>query len=347
MPLLSVATRGSKLALWQAQHVLSLLPRVGLQGRLQIITTRGDRLKDAPLYDFGGKGLFAKEIETALCERRVDLAVHSLKDMPVQTAHTELSFACVLKRASACDVLVCQPRHRALLDGASKRQRVSEASKRQRVSEASKRQKVSEATEKMFVATDLPRWRGLTIGTGSLRRRYLLEQADAGVKVRALRGNVDTRLKHLRQGKFDALLLACAALQRLELQDLPYRVLDPTWYVPSCAQGAIAVQSRIDCEHNALLQQLDCAVTRQAVMLERAVIRALGGSCALPFGCYVRRAVAQRSYLVDAVVLSPVGRQARAAFSVASDTPPETVAAQTVQRLHDDNLPLVLRELGL
>lgn len=339
MPLLSVATRGSKLALWQAQHVLSLLPRVGLQGRLQIITTSGDRLKDAPLYDFGGKGLFAKEIETALCERHVDLAVHSLKDMPVQTAHTELSFACVLKRASACDVLVCQPRHRALLDDGAR--------KRQKISEASKRQKVSEATEKMFVATDLPRWRGLTIATGSLRRRYLLEQANAGVKVRALRGNVDTRLKHLRQGKFDALLLACAALHRLELQDLPYRVLDPTWYVPSCAQGAIAVQSRIDCEHNALLQQLDCAVTRQAVMLERAVIRALGGSCALPFGCYVRRAVAQRSYLVDAVVLSPAGRQARAAFSVASDTPPETVAAQTVQRLHDDGLRLVLQELGL
>ena len=338
MPLLSVATRGSKLALWQARHVLSLLPRVGLQGRLQIITTSGDRLKDAPLYDFGGKGLFAKEIETALYDGRVDLAVHSLKDMPVQTAHTELTFACVLKRASACDVLVCQPRHRALLDGANKRQRVGEANKRQRV---------GEATTEMFVATDLPRWRGLTIATGSLRRRYLLEQADAGVKVQALRGNVDTRLKHLRQGKFDALLLACAALQRLELQDLPYRVLDPTWCVPSCAQGAIAVQTRIDCEHNAVLRRLDCGVTRQAVMLERAVIRALGGSCALPFGCYVRRAVAQRSYLVDAVVLSPAGRQARATFSVASHIPPETVAAQVVQRLHDDDLLCVLRELGL
>ena len=329
--LLIVATRGSKLALWQARHVLSLLPRVGLRGKLQIVKTSGDQLKDAPLYDFGGKGLFAKEIETALSQGQVDIAVHSLKDMPVQTTQAELTFACVLKRASPCDVLVCQPRHRALLGGARKRQGVSECSEA--------------ATAKLFTADDLQRWRGLTVATGSLRRRYLLEQADAGVVVRALRGNVDTRLKHLQQGRYDALLLAHAALQRLEWQDLPHRVLDPTWYVPSCAQGAIAVQSRVDCEHNAALQQLDCGVTRQAVMFERAIIKALGGSCALPFGCFVRRA--QDEYLIDAVALSPTGRQARTAFSVASDTTPEAVTAEAVQRLRDDGLQLVLHELGL
>ncbi len=323
--MLSVATRGSKLALWQARHVLSLLPRVGLQGKLQVITTQGDRLTDAPLYDFGGKGLFAKEIETALCERRVDLAVHSLKDMPVQTMHTELTFACVLKRASAGDVLVCQPCHRRLLDEAD----------------------ADAATDKTFTATALRRWRGLTIATGSLRRRYLLEQANAGVKVIAQRGNVDTRLKRLRQGEFDALLLAHAAVQRLELQDLPYRVLDPTWYVPSCAQGVIAVQSRIDCEHRAALRQLDCGVTRQAVMLERAVIKALGGSCALPFGCHVQHTATRSSYVVNAVALAPTGRQARTAFSVAIGTDPEAVVAETVQRLRDDGLRLVLQELGL
>ena len=318
MPVLTVATRGSKLALWQAKHVLSLLPQVGLQGKLQVITTSGDQLKDAPLYDFGGKGLFAKEIETALCQRRVDLAVHSLKDMPVQTTQADLTFACVLKRASACDVLICAPQHRALL---------------------------GDATDTPLTADDLSRWRGLTIATGSLRRRYLLEQAEAGIKVQALRGNVDTRLKHLQQGKFDALLLAQAALQRLTWQDLPHRTLDPTWYVPSCAQGAIAVQTRIDCEHRAALQHLDCHTTRQAVMLERAVIKALGGSCALPFGCHVRGEADM--YRVDAVALAPTGQQARAAFRVARDTAPEVVTAEAMQRLRADGLEAVLHALGL
>lgn len=318
MPLLTVATRGSKLALWQANHVLSLLPRVGLQGKLQVITTSGDRLKDSPLYDFGGKGLFAKEIETALCQRQVDLAVHSLKDMPVQTTQDELTFACVLQRASPCDVLVCHPRHHALLDAAE---------------------------DKLLTATDLQRWRGLTIATGSLRRRYLLEQANAGITVQALRGNVDTRLKYLQQGKFAALVLAQAALQRLELQDLSHQVLDPTWYVPSCAQGAIAVQSRIDCKHNEALRQLDCLATRQAVMIERAVIKALGGSCALPFGCHVREG--KNKYTIDAIILAPHNKQARAAFSAALDTRPEALVAEAMQRLRDDGLESVLCALGL
>ena len=315
-PLLTVATRGSKLALWQARHVLSLLPSVGLRGKIHPITTSGDQLKDAPLYDFGGKGLFAREIETALCAGQADIAVHSLKDMPVQVTRAELGFACVLPRGNAGDVLLCHPRHQELL-----------------------------ARGKLCQAVDLQRWRGLTMATGSLRRRYLLEQAEAGVKVQALRGNVDTRLKYLQQGKFDALLLAQASLQRLELEGYSYQVLDPTWYVPSCAQGTIVVQSRLDCKHNAALQRLNCAATWQAVMLERAIIKALGGSCALPFGCHVRRE--KDTYIVAAVALAPTGIQARASFSIALATAAATIVNTAVQKLQDDGLEVVLRDLGL
>ncbi len=319
MPLLTVATRGSKLALWQAQHVLNLLPRVGLRGKLQIITTRGDHLKDTPLYDFGGKGLFAQEIESALQHQQVDIAVHSMKDMPVQTTHSQLTFVCMLARASACDVLIAAPQHRALLGEVH--------------------------GEKPLVAADLRRWCGLTIATGSLRRRYLLEQAEAELTVQALRGNVTTRLQYLHAGRYDALILAQAAVQRLDWQDLPHRVLDPTWYVPSCAQGVIGVQSRVDCKYNEALRQLECIPTRQAVLLERAVTKALGGSCALPFGCYVRSDRA--TYVVDAVVLSPRGKQARAACRIAQDTAPVEVVAEVVQRLRDDGLETVLHELAL
>ena len=315
-PLLKVATRGSKLALWQARQVLSLLPSVGLRGKIQVITTSGDQLKDAPLHDFGGKGLFAREIETALCDGKADIAVHSLKDMPVQVTRTELGFACVLPRGRAGDVLLCQPRHQDLL-----------------------------ARGKLCQASDLQRWRGLVIATGSLRRRYLLEQAGAGVKVQELRGNVDTRLRYLQQGRFDALLLAQAALLRLQLEGLPYQVLDPTWYVPSCAQGTIAVQSRLDCQFNPALQRLNCEATWQAVKLERAVIKALGGSCALPFGCHVRRE--QDDYIVAAVALAPTGIQARASVRVASSMAASAIVAEVVRRLRDDGLDTVLRDLGL
>lgn len=314
---LRVATRGSKLALWQAQHVLNLLPQVGLRGKLQIIKTSGDQLKDAPLYDFGGKGLFAKEIETALCQQHADLAVHSLKDMPVQTTRQELAFVCILPRTHPGDVLICHPRHRQLLETDNNR---------------------------LLGAADLQRWRGLTIATGSLRRRYLLEQA-AAVKVVALRGNVDTRLTQLQQGKFDALVLAHAALQRLALHTLPYRVLDPSWFVPSCAQGTLAVQAPVDSPYRTALAQLDCAATRTAVTLEREIIRALGGSCALPFGCHVRRT--QEIYAIDAVTLSPHGRQARVACRLPCHTPSATITATVVRGLCDNGLQAVLQDLGL
>ena len=316
--LLRVATRGSKLALWQARHVLDLLPQVGLQGKLQIIKTSGDQRPDVPLYDFGGKGLFAKEIEIALCQRHADLAVHSLKDMPVQTTRTELAFVCVLPRTYAGDVLICHPRHRHLL--------------------------AAKNNDTLLGVADLQRWNGLTIATGSLRRRYFLEQA-AAVKIVALRGNVDTRLAQLRQGKFDALLLAHASLQRLGVRSLPYRVLDPTWFVPSCGQGTIAVQAPAASQYRAALARLDCAATRACVMIERAIIKALGGNCSLPFGCYVRRV--RDDYVIDAVALSPHGRQARAACRLPCTTLHTAITAAVLRGLCSDGLQEVLVDLGL
>jgi hydroxymethylbilane synthase len=241
-----IGSRGSALALWQAEHVKARLEGLGHEVSIQVITTTGDRLQDRRLEAVGGKGAFLKEIEEALLAHGVDLAVHSLKDVP--TALPEgLSLTAVLERADPRDAFVSNgPRLQDLAPGAS-------------------------------------------VGTTSLRRQAVLRGLRPDLVVSDLRGNVDTRLSRLREGRFDAILLAMAGITRLGRAGEVTEALDPAVFVPAPGQGAIALECREgDAALAAAVAPLDHAPTASAVAAERAFLAALGGGCNAPLGAHAR-----------------------------------------------------------
>ena len=250
LSVLRIATRKSALALWQAEHVATLLRAAhpGLIVELVPLSTRGDEILDQPLAAIGGKGLFLKELEIAMLEGRAELAVHSLKDVPV---HLEAGFTlpAILPRADAADAFVSNH----YIDLAS-----------------------------------LPE--GACVGTSSLRRQAQLRALRPDLQLRDLRGNVGTRLGKLDAGDYDAIVLACAGLERLGLAArIVSRLAAPDW-LPAPGQAAIAIEARE--EHPAvlaLLAALDDADTRLTVGAERAMNRALGGSCTVPVGAWCVR----------------------------------------------------------
>jgi hydroxymethylbilane synthase len=241
-----IGTRGSRLALWQTNHVADLLRAAspGLTVDIQTISTRGDRILDRPLAEIGGKGLFTEELERALRDRTIDLAVHSLKDLPVQDPDG-LVVGAIPKRAKWNDALVA--RNSKSLD-------------------------------------DLPR--GARVGTSSLRRKAQLLHKRPDLEIVDLRGNVETRVgKVLDRKEIDAAVLACAGLERLERGDVISQVLPHDVMLPAPGQGALGVQCREDdSELRALLAKLDDADTRVAVTAERALLEGLGGGCSAPIG---------------------------------------------------------------
>ncbi len=244
---LVIATRESRLAIWQAEHVRSALLRLYPTCEVVIdgMTTQGDRILDQSLSKVGGKGLFVKELESALLEGRADLAVHSLKDVPMTLADG-LVLAAILVREDARDAFVSN-RH---------------------------------ATPGALPA-------GAVVGTSSLRRESQFRAAYPHVKVLPVRGNVGTRLDKLDRGDFDAILLAAAGLMRLGLESRIRMLIDPADSLPSPGQGALAIEvdaKRTDLV--ALLAPLHHEGTALAVMAERAVSRALGGNCTMPLGAY-------------------------------------------------------------
>jgi hydroxymethylbilane synthase len=247
---LRIATRKSALALWQAEHVATLLR--GLYPELTVelapMTTRGDEVQDRPLAAIGGKGLFLKELEVAMLEGRAELAVHSLKDVP---AHLEPGFVlpAILPRADAADAFVSN--HYATL-------------------------------------AELPP--GARVGTSSLRRQAQMRALRPDVELLDLRGNVGTRLAKLDAGAYDAIVLACAGLARLGLASrIRSRLAAPQW-LPAPGQAAIAIEARSDDPATlGLLAALDDADTRITVSAERAMNRALGGSCTVPIGAWCVR----------------------------------------------------------
>ena len=250
LSVLRIATRKSALALWQAEHVATLLRTAhpGLIVELVPLSTRGDEILDQSLSTIGGKGLFLKELEVAMLEGRAELAVHSLKDVPV---HLEDGFIlpAILPRADAADAFVSNH----YKDLAS-----------------------------------LPK--GARVGTSSLRRQAQLRALRPDLELRDLRGNVGTRLGKLDAGDYDAIVLACAGLDRLGLAArIVSRLAAPDW-LPAPGQAAITIEARA--EHTAvltLLAALDDADTRLTVGAERAMNRALGGSCTVPVGAWCVR----------------------------------------------------------
>src|SRR5580658_1958116 len=244
---LRIGSRGSQLALWQANHIAMLLRSQRNSVEIQIIKTTGDRLQDVSFEQVGSKGMFTKEIEEALADGRVDLAVHSLKDLP-----TELPAIVVLAatptRADARDAFVSV--HHSNLAA-------------------------------------LPF--GARVGTSSPRRRAQLKALRPDVEAVEFRGNVDTRLRKLADGRVDAILLAAAGLDRLDKTEWVRERLEPRDFCPAAGQGALGIETRKDDAATiAAVAFLDDASTRFAVTAERAALAALGGGCQVPIGVYCR-----------------------------------------------------------
>ncbi|WP_105533803.1 hydroxymethylbilane synthase [Solimicrobium silvestre] len=244
---LIIATRESRLAMWQAEHVQARLQALYPECVIELLgmTTRGDQILDRALSKVGGKGLFVKELETAMLDGRADLAVHSLKDMPMDVP-VGLQLAAVLERADPRDALV---------------------------------------SNLYATLTDLPA--GAVIGTSSLRRQAALMAAYPHLLIKPLRGNLDTRLRKLDQGDYAAIILAAAGLKRLGLPERIRAYLEPEQSLPSAGQGAMAIEIADNRpELAAWLAPLNHHVSALAVHAERAVSKAFGGSCQIPLAAY-------------------------------------------------------------
>jgi hydroxymethylbilane synthase len=295
-----IGTRGSRLALWQANHIAERL-RPLLSPRpveLVEIRTTGDQVRDASLTVIGGQGVFTKEIQQAVLDHRADLAVHSLKDLPTEPV-SGLSLAAVPQRGPTGDVLVSQ----------------------------------------RYSSFDaLPP--GARVATGSSRRRAQLLHRRSDLQLVDIRGNVETRLRKLREQELDGLVLAEAGLERLALRQEITEILDPSWMLPAVGQGALGLECRMDdMDTLAIVRQLNHVPTMQAVLAERAFLRTLGGGCLLPIASLGR--VEQDNLTLRGVVCSPDGRQ-RLADSVTGHA---DVAEQLGQELADRLLQQGARQL--
>ncbi len=242
-----IGTRGSQLALWQAQWVQKALMAKDpdLSVELVVIKTKGDKILDVPLAKVGGKGLFVKEIEAALVDGRIDLAVHSMKDMPSELPEG-LTIGAVPLREVPNDVLISR-------DGSG--------------------------------ISDLPA--GARIGTSSLRRVAQLRHIRSNITIADLRGNLDTRLKKLENGGYDAIVLAAAGMKRLGFERRISQLLSPEIMLPAVGQGALCIETRAkDPAIETTIAFLDHPPTRHAITAERACLRQLEGGCQVPIAAY-------------------------------------------------------------
>ena len=261
--MLIIGSRGSKLALWQANYIKSRLEQLGHQCRIEVIQTSGDRFQSGPLKEIGNKGLFTKEIEEALLDKRIDLAVHSLKDMP-SALPVGLQITATPEREDPRDALIGGP------------------------------------------LASLPK--GARVGTGSLRRVAQLAHARPDLRIEGVRGNVDTRLRKLDEGQFDAIVLAASGLRRLGWAHRIAEYLPVHLMCPAVGQGALAVETRNDAGHGlTACLPLNHEPTRAAITAERAVLEVLGGGCQVPIGAY--GSVDGERLSLRAVVISTDGKK--------------------------------------
>lgn len=244
---LRIATRKSALALWQADYVSAQLTRAhpGLSVELVPMVSRGDKILDVPLAKVGGKGLFVKELEHALLNNEADIAVHSMKDVPMDFP-SGLGLSVICPREDPRDAFV-----------SNRYQRLA----------------------------DLPA--GSVVGTSSLRRQCQLLARRPDLKIKFLRGNVNTRLQKLDDGDYDAIILASAGLIRLEMAERIAERIEPEFCLPAGGQGAVGIESRIEDQRiQELLKPLHCEITAPQVLAERAMNRRLEGGCQVPIGCF-------------------------------------------------------------
>ncbi len=288
---LVIGTRGSKLAMWQAQWIEQRLEALDTPTRIQIIKTTGDKITDVALAKVGSKtglkGVFTKEIEEALLDGRIDIAVHSLKDLPTEI-DSRLAIAAIPERADPRDALVGK--------------------------------KLDELEE------------GTRVGTSSLRRAAQLRRLRPDVQVEDIRGNVDTRLRKLDEGQYDAVLLSAAGLERLEWLDRAAEILEPSVMCPAIGQGALAVQVRAgDTATRKLVSSLNDPATQTAVAAERALLAALGGGCQVPLGGHAR--LNEGRLTLSAIVVSPDGTESVASTVEGDANEPEALGRKAAANL--------------
>ncbi|HEX2198336.1 MAG TPA: hydroxymethylbilane synthase [Burkholderiales bacterium] len=301
---LIIATRRSRLALWQAEHVKQRLQErhAGLAVSLLPMSTRGDELLDRRLDQAGGKGLFVKELENALADGRADIAVHSMKDVPADLP-PGFVLAAVLQREDPRDAFV-SVHHEDLKSMPAK----------------------------------------AVVGTSSLRRQAQVAERYPALEVRLLRGNVETRLAKLDRGEYDAAILAVAGLVRLGLAARIRARLEIEDSLPAPGQGAMGVECLAGREALlSLLEPLNDAMTQKCVQAERAVSRALGGSCTVPLGAYAEPAGTE--LVLRALVASPDGRRIARAACRGRDA--AELAARAVAELREQGADDILSGLGL
>ncbi|WP_419780924.1 hydroxymethylbilane synthase [Maridesulfovibrio sp.] len=244
---ITIATRGSKLALWQANHISDLLREEypGIEVQLLKIKTKGDKILDVPLAKVGGKGLFVKEIEEALLDGRADLAVHSMKDVPTELPEG-LEVGVIPPREAETDTLL---------------------------------------SVKYDSLKDLPA--GAVVGTSSLRRQSQVLALRGDLKIESLRGNLDTRVRKLLDGEFDAIVVATAGLNRLKLSAPKSEILGPPTFLPAVAQGALGIEYRIeDTEIQDILSFIHDETTARQVRAERGFLTGLDGGCQVPIAAW-------------------------------------------------------------
>src|SRR5271170_2169874 len=264
MSKLRIGSRGSQLALWQANHISALLRERGHEVEIQIIHTTGDKITDVALAMVGTKGMFTKEIEEALAVGRVDLAVHSLKDLPTELP-PGFDIAAITEREDPRDAF-CSRRYSRI--------------------------------------EDLPQ--GARVGTSSLRRQAQLKAIRPDLDIRPLRGNVDTRLRKLEQGEYDAIILAAAGLNRLGKTELIKQIIPAEVMCPAAGQGALAIEIREgDAATRELLKFLDDSAARAATTCERALLNRLGGGCQVPIGALAE--MRNGKLHLEAIVADPDG----------------------------------------
>ncbi len=291
-PPIRIGTRASALARWQAGWVADALSAAGHSVELVPITTRGDALPDRPIAQLGERGVFTKELQRALLDRRIDVAVHSLKDLPTEPT-PGLSLAAVPPRESPFDVLISRGG---------------------------------------VMLNELPH--GALVATGSLRRQSQLRHARADLRVVPLRGNVDTRLRKLDEGEFDAVVLAEAGLKRLGLTQRINQILPSELMMPAVGQGALGLEARDDdAATRTALAMLDDPTTHAAVIAERSLLAALGGGCLAPIGAWARPDASQLR--MEAVVLDAAGTQRLFAAAAAASHDAITLGRRVAADLLD------------
>jgi hydroxymethylbilane synthase len=308
---LRIGTRGSSLALWQANHIADSLAKLhGVETELVRIRTSGDRLQSASVVQVneaigaeGGKGIFIKEIEDALLSGAVDLAVHSMKDVPTETP-AGLAFAAITRREDPRDCLISRER---------------------------------------LTLERLPQ--GARVGTSSLRRQAQLRHHRSDLDVVDLRGNVDTRIRKLDSGEFDAIVLALAGVTRLGTRDKVAQIFDEDLMLPAVGQGALGIEIRADdAQTSGFVAALDDSETRACITAERALLRELQGGCQVPLGAWGR--IRKGELHLEAAVFSAAGSESVRFDEAGSPAEAEAIGIRLAQTLIEAGADKILRLAG-